>query len=58
MQRRVIQDSKRNPVTTRTYATYGEYSVRTGRPVAVLGHLQGQGQTGGTSTGPARLAPR
>lgn len=29
-----------------TYATYGEYSAGTGKPVAVLGHLQGHGDTG------------
>ena len=45
-QRRMIQDMKRNPLTMRTYGTYGEYSVRTGKAVAVLGRLQGQGQTG------------
>jgi hypothetical protein len=46
LQRRMSQDMKKNPLTIRTYATYGEYSARTGKPVAVLGHLQGQGQTG------------
>jgi hypothetical protein len=47
LQQRMSQDIRKNPVTMRTYASYGEYSGRTGKAVAVLGHLQGQGDTGG-----------
>jgi hypothetical protein len=43
---RLAKDARDHPVTMRTYATYSAFSVRTGKPVLVLGRMQGRGQTG------------
>jgi hypothetical protein len=46
LSQRMAKDARDHPVTIRTYATYSAFSVRTGKPVLVLGRMQGHGQTG------------
>jgi hypothetical protein len=46
LSQRLAEDARDHPQTIRTYATYSEFSVRTGKPAGVLGRMQGHGQTG------------
>jgi hypothetical protein len=45
--KRLFNQERKHGVSTRTATTYAGFSVRTGKPVLVLGHLDSQGQTWG-----------